>query len=198
MAKDYKHRAQRHPYAREPSTSWKWISACAALALLAVVFYLLGTSDSEAPDEETISVEGAAEIPKKPAEAPEPVTEEEPKIVEEKPRFEFYRELLKENESIVTEQEIKTRKREEKRGQVKVSGNFMVQAGSFRDVKQADRMKAQLALLGIEAQIETVTIEGQTWNRVKVGPYSNVATADKIRSRLKQNQIESRIFRTSP
>ena len=67
---------------------------------------------------------------------------------------------------------------------------YMIQAGSFRSLEQADRLKAQLALHGIEATIQTVKInDNDTWHRVRVGPISNLSTLNQTRQRLHDNGI---------
>ena len=52
---------------------------------------------------------------------------------------------------------------------------YYLQAGSFRRFEDADRVKAQLALLGVVAGVQRVTINGgETWHRVRVGSYNFV------------------------
>lgn len=69
-------------------------------------------------------------------------------------------------------------------------GTYLLQAGSFRKHEEADRLKATLALLGVEAHIERVTIDNRdTWHRVRIGPYKDLDELNRIRSRLRQNQI---------
>lgn len=69
---------------------------------------------------------------------------------------------------------------------------FFVQAGSFKDFSTADRMKANLALLGIVAKIESVKIpKSGTWHRVRVGPFQNKQQIGKVRRILKNNHIDS-------
>lgn len=53
---------------------------------------------------------------------------------------------------------------------------WLVQCGSFKAMDQAESVRAQLALAGIESRITT----GGGWNRVLLGPYSSRAGADKI------------------
>ena len=43
---------------------------------------------------------------------------------------------------------------------------FILQAGSFKNLADADRRRAQILLLGLDAKIETVEANGDTWNRV--------------------------------
>lgn len=74
-------------------------------------------------------------------------------------------------------------------------GNYVLQVGSFRALKDADRLQARLALLGIEAQIQHVAVNDATWHRVRVGPSSDLAKMDRIRQRLRNAQISSVLMR---
>lgn len=184
MARDYKHRAQSRPYGREPSAVWKWVAIGIIAGIFAILFYTLRDSEPDEPVTKTVKIEAPEKKNEPPVKTAAKDREEH-----EKPRFEFY-DLLRANEVVVPEHEIKIRKREEKLGRSK-PGSYTLQAGSFRNIKQADKLKAQLALLGVEARIETVSIGNATWNRIKIGPFANVAALDRIRSRLRQNDIDS-------
>jgi cell division protein FtsN len=69
-------------------------------------------------------------------------------------------------------------------------GTYTLQVGSYRNLSDADRVKARLALLGIEADIYTVKVSEETWHRVVVGPYSNGNKLRRITTRLRKNNIE--------
>ncbi|WP_296809442.1 SPOR domain-containing protein [Thiocapsa sp.] len=65
---------------------------------------------------------------------------------------------------------------------------FLVQVGSFRRASDAERLKAELALLGISSRVEKATIpSGETYHRVRTGPYADQAALDKVRAMLKRN-----------
>jgi cell division protein FtsN len=72
---------------------------------------------------------------------------------------------------------------------------YVLQVGSFRSYTQADKRKAALALMGIEATIQTVTTEDNTWHRVRIGPNANLAKLQQIRQQLHNNQIECQLFK---
>jgi cell division protein FtsN len=66
---------------------------------------------------------------------------------------------------------------------------YYVQAGSFQNVGDAEKLKARLALSGFEASLQTVAIpEKGTWHRVRLGPFSS-NDAGKTIAALKQNGI---------
>lgn len=59
---------------------------------------------------------------------------------------------------------------------------FFLQAGSFRKQTDADKVRAQIILLGQAVQVESGTVKDETWFRVLVGPFSNreqLTTAQK-------------------
>ena len=60
----------------------------------------------------------------------------------------------------------------------------ILQVGSFRRYEEADRRKAELALLGYSANVQAANVNGETWHRVKLGPMPD-AEARKLRDRLK-------------
>jgi cell division protein FtsN len=59
---------------------------------------------------------------------------------------------------------------------------FFLQAGSFRKQADAEKVRAQIILLGQAATVESGTVKDETWYRVLVGPFSNrdqLTTAQK-------------------
>ena len=69
---------------------------------------------------------------------------------------------------------------------------YLIQTGSFRSYSEADRAKAAIAMLGIRARIEKGTdAKGNTWNRVRLGPYEDLAKLQAMRQHLKQNGIDA-------
>jgi cell division protein FtsN len=50
---------------------------------------------------------------------------------------------------------------------------FFLQAGSFRKQADADKVRAQIILLGQAVKVESGTVKDETWYRVLVGPFSN-------------------------
>lgn len=96
-----------------------------------------------------------------------------------KPKFEFYT-LLPEQEVIVP-METDNMAAEQPREKVL----YILQTGSFRNAADADRQRASLILLGLEAKVDKVkTDNGDTWHRVQVGPYSSRSKLQKTRGIL--------------
>jgi cell division protein FtsN len=100
-------------------------------------------------------------------------------------------------EVVVPEQELsgQTRASETPVTPADDSGSYLLQVGSFRDQSDAEQLKARLALLGITARIQSVTVNDATWHRVRVGPVNGVRQADELRNRLSGNGIESLVMK---
>jgi len=64
------------------------------------------------------------------------------------------------------------------------SGGYVLQVGSFPDASKADAKKAQLALQGFAAHVQTITLDGQTWNRVQIGPFASATELQRVQKRL--------------
>ena len=50
-------------------------------------------------------------------------------------------------------------------------GVYVLQAGSYRQQEVADRMRAQLKLQGIDANVQRVAVDEDVWYRVRIGPH---------------------------
>ena len=71
-------------------------------------------------------------------------------------------------------------------------GTYVLQVGSFRNSDEAERRRASLALLGLEARVQTIAIDGEAiWHRVQVGPYDELDALNNARVRLRENDIET-------
>lgn len=89
---------------------------------------------------------------------------------------------------------------DDKAGDVaKPAAVYALQVGAFRTEAEADRMRAELALLGFEARIQKATIDDKdTWFRVRLGPFKDAAELERIRARLDENKIKSVPVRSGP
>jgi cell division protein FtsN len=68
---------------------------------------------------------------------------------------------------------------------------YLLQAGSSPDAKGAEELKAKLALLGFVARVQPVTINGKTWNRVRVGPYASASDLEAAKKSLSESGINA-------
>lgn len=102
-----------------------------------------------------------------------------------KPRFDFYT-ILPGSEGPVSEHEIAQAAKQEN----PTKEGYFLQIGSFQGAAEADNMKARLALLGLEAVIQTADIpEKGVWHRVRIGPFTNIDDMSRSRALLAQNNI---------
>ncbi|HUX30794.1 MAG TPA: SPOR domain-containing protein [Thiobacillus sp.] len=73
---------------------------------------------------------------------------------------------------------------------------YFLQAGAFQNADDADNLKAQLAMLGVEAVIQTGEVAGKgVFHRVRVGPFSTMDEVDRTRSLLTQNDIPATLVK---
>jgi len=116
----------------------------------------------------------------------------------DKPRFDFFR-VLPEMEVVVPEQEL-SRKAGPSGNPVTGSAldRYVLQTGSFRNPADAEQMKARLALLGSVATIHTVTVNDETWHRVRIGPFEGARKADEMRRLLDDNKIDTLVLKANP
>ncbi len=187
MPRDYKHRAQpkktRSKQVASPKVAWwKWLLVLVLIAAFAGFLNFLRTS---APASKT-TTETRPAAPHNTAKKPKPKPKK-PARKTEKPHFEFYTRLPK--ETVVTDYEIKTRVREERVGKAK-KAQYLIQAGSFQKFSDADKRRAQLALMGFESHIEKARVGNTVWHRVKLGPFSRPSAVATIQTRLKKAGID--------
>jgi cell division protein FtsN len=74
-------------------------------------------------------------------------------------------------------------------------GAYVLQAGSYKRFEDADRVKAQLALQGIESTVQRVSIDNNTWHRVRVGPITDIAELNRVRQRLTEAEVDFLVVR---
>lgn len=68
---------------------------------------------------------------------------------------------------------------------------YLLQVGSFRTSSDAETMRANLMLIGMDARQESAVVNGSTWYRVYVGPFKDRSSASKAQSTLASNSINS-------
>lgn len=135
----------------------------------------------------------------------------------DRPRFEFYTMLPGERE--VTEKEAKAAKPAEapkpaesaKPAEPAKTGpgsspsqpkphsgeTYWLQAGAFAEARDADNLKAKIALSGLEASVKPAEIPNKgTLYRVRLGPYQNLDDANRTKASLSLSGIGATIIRT--
>ena len=145
------------------------------VALVAVYFY------QSTPTEEPISVTKA------PVEKPSAETRYKAVPIDEieQSDFTYYDELPKKN--------IDTQEQAESLPDAKQPSNkvWIMQCASLRQFASAENLRAQIALLGLEAFVKkTAENNARPWYRVQLGPYKSKRNAEKDRHELQRNNIE--------
>ena len=138
-------------------------------------------------------IQPEAGTPQKPvAEAP-PVSAPAPAVAQDRPRFEFYKVLTDKDAPTASKDGSKSAtggKTETERAVAKEV--YYLQAGSFSNADDADKLKAKLAMLGMEASIQIATIPDKGgWHRVRLGPYKGAEEKDRALAMLQQNGVDA-------
>ncbi|ANG61341.1 hypothetical protein A8C75_01920 [Marinobacterium aestuarii] len=102
-------------------------------------------------------------------------------------RFDFYEMLPKSEVQTPTVEAYKSTPRD-----AKLEQSYLLQAGSFRDPADAERMRAQLLLAGLP-NVRTSKSEGSngTWYRVRTGPFDNRAAINKAQNKMAKMRIQA-------
>lgn len=115
------------------------------------------------------------------------------KIEEEKPRFDFYK-ILPGSEEQVPDRDLKR----PKTAATPSKDVYFLQAGAFQNAADADNMKARLALMGMEATIQTAAIPDKGMlHRVRVGPFGSVEDLNKVKATLHESGVQSTAVKVS-
>ena len=110
-----------------------------------------------------------------------------------KREFDFYS-VLPEMEVVIPDAQI----REQSSSPPVANSNerFLVQLSSFGNRADAEALKAQVALLGVQTQIQPVSINGGDWYRVRVGPLASARDVEQVRAQL--GQFAGKAFYVQP
>ncbi|WP_287817678.1 SPOR domain-containing protein [Idiomarina sp.] len=65
----------------------------------------------------------------------------------------------------------------------------LMQCGSFRQQADAERLRAQIAMAGLESQVRATDGSNGLWYRVILGPYETKRDAERDRHKLQRNQV---------
>ncbi|NNF51588.1 MAG: SPOR domain-containing protein [Gammaproteobacteria bacterium] len=199
MTRDYKHakkardrRSTRRRRTDEASTpGWVWLLAGLIIGLLLAGVAYYKDLVPAAP-----TIVSAGDSKKTPAKTETKNTEagSAEEAANKKPGFDFY-EMLPSFEVVIPEKELDVR-RDRERTPVREQGSYILQVGAFQKHADADRVKAKLALMGVESNIQKVSIDRQTWHRVRVGPIRDLDELNAMRAKLLDAGVEMLIIRS--
>ena len=109
--------------------------------------------------------------------------------IRQEPKFNFYT-ILPELEVLIPDDEIRP-PTSKKTTSVSDSKRYILQAGSFKSRQDAEKLKATVALLGLEASINQVSIQNEKWHRVRIGPVDSRRELNRNLNLLQRNNINA-------
>jgi cell division protein FtsN len=166
--------------------AWIWLLAGVLLGLGLSVFVLMreGHDGSRAPRPNP-----AAQAPR---ETEPPVAQRADPPKETRPKYDFYT-VLAEREVQIPDNELAERAKRETTAPAAAGERMQLQAGAFGDARDAEAVKARLALLGLVARVETGTANGKAVHRVRLGPYESARQLEAAKRQLAENGIRDSI-----
>jgi len=187
MAADYKSRATRKQKKSLPGYVWL-LSGLAIGLFIAFIVYL----DKQPENTNDFGSAVQPELEKLKKRANKNAATKATPVTKKEQKFNFYT-ILPELEVLIPESE--TRPPESTSGTTyktttnTVKKQYVLQVGSFQNINDAEKLKANLAFLGLEANIQHVTVNNQAWHRVRTGPYPEKQQLYKNQKLLKKNDI---------
>ncbi|MFC1589784.1 SPOR domain-containing protein [Pseudomonadota bacterium] len=187
MPADYKGRG--HGHERKPLPGFLWLLAGLAIGLFVALLVYLDKQPDVSADFGAAVQKELEKIKHKTSDVSNENDLEEKDSGRQEPKFNFYT-ILPELEVLIPDSE--TQPPEKSNRDSSIDGKkYVLQAGSFKNKSDAEKLKASLALLGFEAHIQNVTVNSIPWHRVRIGPYAQSHDLyDKI-DQLRQNNINA-------
>lgn len=182
MARDYakKNKSRRRPTKkRKAAPGWMWLTAGFCLALVVVGLYYLNQHHLPLRATAKSSVNTNKKVAQ--AEASKPAL-----------TFDFYTMLP---ERSVQNQSSNTPSMGAPVQAAVPDQQYVLQVASVKQYTAADRLKAELTLLGFNVAIQASKVGKTTWNRVNVGPFKTIGDASAAQKQLRQNNIDSMLVK---
>ena len=189
MPADYK--GMGHGHEKKPVPGFVWLFAGLAIGLFVALLVYLDKQPAVTADFGAAVQKELEKIKHKTkTTTSQTETKTDKSADKEEPKFNFYT-ILPELEVLIPDSETQPPSKKPTSGSHDDNKQYILQAGSFKKQGDAEKLKASLALLGFEAHIQSVTVNGTAWHRVRVGPYNQSNDLyDKI-DQLKQNKINA-------
>ena len=185
-----KTQARRNGGGGIPGWIWLLVGLLGGLVLAAVLFLRgdIGKASAKLANESFVARAPAAvtEEPVAQEAAPEP----------KKPKYEFF-DVLRDKEFIIPDAELNAQAQAEAATpdapvpDAADSVRYLIQAGAFRSLADADALKARIALTGEVARVEPAQVNGDTIYRVRLGPYPTASTLAAAKQALGSHGIEA-------
>ncbi len=186
IPRDYK--PKRRAPARFAGLAWAVCGLAVGLGVAAVVYI-----KDHRPDAPSLSASKSGKRKLRNTEAPESDSGESGGLDEPVKSYDFYDQLPK-FEVVVPEKE-KDVKRDVRDVPETRRGTYVLQAGSYKNFADADRVRAQLALQGVESKVQKVSVDNDTWHRIRIGPISKLDDLNKLRATLRKADVDVLVIR---
>src|SRR5204863_7084824 len=99
-------------------------------------------------------------------------------------KYDFYQ-MLPNFEVVVPEKDKDVKRDPPAAAKIERPGVYVLQAGSYRNEADADRVRAQLALQGVDARVQRVAVDNDVWHRVRIGPITSLDELNRVRRQLR-------------
>jgi cell division protein FtsN len=183
MARDYK---TKH---KKPGGFSGWLGLAAGLGLGLAVAGVIYLKDHRLDTPET----HAGKAIKKRARGNEAPEAGDSPAADDSKSYAFY-EMLPKFEVVVPEKDKDVRPDIKSVPETR-SGTYVLQAGSYKNFSDADRVRAKLALQGIESNVQKVTVDNDTWHRIRIGPISKLDDLNRMRQILRKADVDVLVIR---
>lgn len=196
--------AETHLEGEHKRSTWLWLTAGLLLGGLVVLLWVLFLGEDDRTHHlklvpQNLSAASALVSASEPAASASshlarPDMDNSPPAQARKARFEFYQTLTKpakQPRQVVRQRPKKTKK------EATISHKYRLQVASVRRFADADRLKAELSLLGYEVLTHKVHINNHDWHRISVGPYLSVRAAQRAKRDLTKKNIKSMLLKTT-
>lgn len=109
-------------------------------------------------------------------------------------KYDFY-EMLPKFEVVVPEKDKEVKSDVPTAAKVERQGVYVLQAGSYRNEADADRVRQQLSMQGIDAKVQRVAVDADVWHRVRIGPITNLDQLNRLRKQLQAADVDALVIR---
>lgn len=188
-----KPQAKRKQAKRQPASTWILLGALGGVLITSSLFIKLTTDSQTTSEPQQVAKNStqdqqviAKPLPEKP-----------------KTRFDFYTMLPKQSNTKAESSNhslpkpppsYKTARTLDLKNQNSPINQYHIQVGSFRDVNDANKLKAKLILTGYDVNVDSVKVNQQKWFRVNIGPFATEQTALKQQKVLEQQKFRGTLI----
>lgn len=180
----------KSPHARRRESAGRWrdmgLGLGAGLLVAALVYIKEHRPPAEPPSPKVVAREAAAAVGPK---AKQDATPDETPTT----HYDFYDTLPK--FEVVPPEKGKAVRQDQPSARIDQPGTYVLQAGSFRSVDDAERARAKLAKLGINAAVQRVSVDDDVWHRIRIGPIDNLDQLNRVRDQLRRADVEPLVTR---